>query len=144
MSAIDRFIEKDIAGKKHKLLKPTRRVRDRLSESAHAWKKERMSHNLRLAGIDGDEMVARLEEFDGRKATMADVIEYVNSVGVMELLELALSDYDEAADIADAVEDPMALACELWGWQMEGVASGTTGDEANPPKPVEGPAQKAA
>lgn len=117
MAVIDKTIEVEIAGVKRQLAKPTRRNRDRLFESTHAWKKERLADNLRLAGIDGSDMLPHLSKFDNRHMTMDDLLDYVNSIGVTELLERSLASYgDEASVIVDAVDNPIELACKLWGW----------------------------
>lgn len=121
MAVIDNYLEVSIGGELRKLRKPTRRTWDSLYDNAHNWHKQRYADNLRLAGIDGEDMIQELSQFDKRKITTPELLQYVNSgIGLTDALERALVDYGkEAPELADQVEDPMKVACELYGWTVE-------------------------
>ena len=81
----------------HSSLRPPPRHRLQLAESAHAWQKQRLADNLRLSGIDGDDMLDELEQFDAENdPTENDIIAYCNGgAGTVEALELAPENNDD-------------------------------------------------
>lgn len=123
-------------GKPVEFLRRTFRQRIALEESAAAWAKQQRADNLRLAGIDPQQIIETLADMDERRESAW--IDYVNTLtGKAHVLDLALAENDDRDEIAEQLfADGRALAvvCELWG--LEPKAEAEPVPLARTPEPV--------
>jgi hypothetical protein len=133
----EEYIEEKIGEQIIRFAKPTVRMRAGVMANAKAWKKERYADNLRLAGIDGLDMLPFLKSFDGQRLLPEDFIDYLDDdAGQIDTLEKSLGGYPsgERPGIINSIGDDKRkeITAKLWGLTLVPIE----GVPTDPPKPL--------
>lgn len=105
-------------------------------QDLHAEHREKLIGNLKLSGINGEQMFAELEEFDHSKPTGADENDWIRLVNDViygvEIFQRSLSEYGaEAEAIAKATVLPLSDKAKICGLSVFTQAQG--GGSQDPP-----------